>query len=193
MLEVIIGPMFSGKTTYLFHRAEAASYIGKVLYINHSLDTRNPNDGGIVSTHNKTINIGNKKFDAIKTHDLGLFDDKFYSEYATIFIDEAHFFKELYPHVRHLIDDLKIDVHVAGLSGTSNRIPFPETDFLSLISLATHVELLKSAYCYKCASNSVKQIAHYTFRHSSDKSSDILVGGSEKFSPVCGECWNKLQ
>lgn len=187
MLELIIGPMFSGKTTYLLHKAEASSYVGKVLYINHIIDTRNPN--GVISTHNTVISLGTKKFDAIKATSLEEVTDEMLAPYSFVCIDEGHFFQKVYDRVRHIIDVLKKDVYIAGLSGTSQKIPFTNTDFLNVVSIATDIHLLKSAYCERCARVNKKSVAVYTYRHSSQTTSDILVGGSEKFSPVCGECW----
>ena len=40
-LEIILGPMFSGKTTRLIERYRAYTYIGKsVVVVNYSLDRR---------------------------------------------------------------------------------------------------------------------------------------------------------
>ena len=68
-LDIIIGPMFSGKTNYLLKEITVFSIMGaKVLYINHSLDNRSDS---IFSTHNPLINDKEiKVFDSIKTNNL---------------------------------------------------------------------------------------------------------------------------
>ena len=49
-LELIIGPMFAGKTFEIMRRLSIASKLNiKCLFINHSLDDRNGNKG--FSTH----------------------------------------------------------------------------------------------------------------------------------------------
>ena len=62
-LHIIIGPMFSGKTTELIKRLRRYSAIGKnVLVINSSKDTRNVNN--VIMTHTK------ETLDAVKTEFL---------------------------------------------------------------------------------------------------------------------------
>ena len=69
-LDLIIGPMFCGKTTELLRRLYTLSYVGKkCLYINHLLDTR---ENTTVSTHNPIINKLDDKIDSIKTKSLVL-------------------------------------------------------------------------------------------------------------------------
>ena len=65
-LEIIIGPMFSGKTTELLRELTGYNAINKkCIYVNSSLDTREDNN---FSTHNpliKGLNINSMKIDKI--------------------------------------------------------------------------------------------------------------------------------
>ena len=91
-LEIIIGCMFSGKTTEMLRRVSRYEAIGKkILIINHSLDTRTDDS---VCTHNK------HKKKAIKTKKLlSLLDNKKFKEAEVIGIDEAQFFNDLYKFI----------------------------------------------------------------------------------------------
>jgi thymidine kinase len=106
-----------------------------------------------------------------------------------IFIDEGHFFQNLYDAV-NLCLDAGIDVVVSGINIDYMMNPFQEMQKLQNIA-KTHI--LCSAYCNECG-----KLARYTkirpeVVHSND-SSVVIVGGSDKYAPYCGkkECkiWN---
>ena len=89
-LDIIIGPMFSGKTTELLRRLSIYKHLNlRVLCINHSFDVRN--DQGI-STHSNYIDPKRlTNYDNIKTSNLlNIIDNA--NEYDIIGIDEAQFF-----------------------------------------------------------------------------------------------------
>lgn len=196
MIELIFGPMFSGKTTYLCHKAEAASHIGKVLYIIHPLETRQNQssenrNSSILYSHNKILDVNALKYDVVYTSDLSTISNETLKGYSTVCIDEAQFFEKLYDDVVRFSRN-KVDVHIAGLSGTSQRRPFRCGDFLDLISIASKVTLLESAYCQRCATQSKKTIANFTHCHDTTKHDDVLVGGKTTYMPVCSACWDIL-
>lgn len=115
MLEVILGPMFSGKTTTLLARAK-----GKTLIINHVLDTRCEG----VKTHDGV------EAAALKCNVLPLSIDA-----DTLLVDEAQFFESL-----DYVETLAPNVVVAGLSGDYRRKPFGR--ILDLIPKADKVTIL---------------------------------------------------
>lgn len=115
MLEVILGPMFSGKTTTLLTRAQ-----GKTVIINHVLDTRCEG----VKTHDGV------EADAMKCSVLPKV-----TGYDTVLIDEAQFFECL-----DCVETLAPNVVVAGLSGDYRRKPFGR--ILELIPMADKVTFL---------------------------------------------------
>jgi thymidine kinase len=191
MLELILGPMFSGKTTYLCHRAEAASYIGNVLYVIHSLETRSSSTNSIYS-HNKSLKLDSPQYRIVYVSSLKELTDEFIQPFSTVCIDEAQFFDELYDDVVRITSVLKKDVHVAGLSGTSERLPFKNGELLKLACLATDITLLKTAYCQRCANENKKVIANFTHCLNGNKEGEILIGGESLYIPVCGECWDRF-
>jgi thymidine kinase len=185
-LTVVVGPMFSGKTTYLFHHADTFSYVGKVLYITHSLDTRSPNT--IISTHNKNLNLGQSTFDVVQTADLSTLTNEYLSQYVSIFIDEAQFYENLEKDVVRMVDVLRKNVFVAGLNGTSDRKIFRKGELLGLVRFADEVVILKSAFCMRCNLDGIQTPAVFTHRLVSSQG-ETLIGGGESYMPVCRKCW----
>lgn len=114
-IEVILGPMFAGKSSELIRRTSRYEAIGKnVLLINHSNDTRTDNS---VQTHS------NLKKKAIKVSSLmSLLDSDEFKKADVIGIDEAQFFKDLYDFVL-LAENYNKIIIVSGLDGDYKRKP----------------------------------------------------------------------
>ena len=131
-IEIILGCMFSGKSTELLRRCNRYSAIDKnVLLINHSKDTRTDNS---IKTHR------NEKQYATKTNSLvSLINTKDFKEADIIGIDEAQFFTDLYDFVVSAEKYNKIII-IAGLDGDFNRKPFGQ--LLECIPLCDSVEKL---------------------------------------------------
>ena len=117
MLELILGPMYSGKTTALLSRSS-----GNTLIVNHESDTRVQG----VGTH-----------DGVEAHALKCKVLPRLQGYDTYLIDEAQFFESL-----DGVESLAPNVVVAGLSGDYMRRPFGK--ILDLIPKADKVTFLKA-------------------------------------------------
>jgi thymidine kinase len=127
-IEIIIGPMFSGKSTELLRRTSRLEAIGKnILYINHMYDTRTDD---YIQTHSNT-----KKF-AKKLHNLYDINDDELNSADVLAIDEAQFFTDLYSYVLYAEQKNK-HIIIAGLDGDYNRKPFG--DILQCIPLCDSV------------------------------------------------------
>lgn len=128
-VEIVIGCMFSGKSTELIRRISRYEAIGhQTLLVNHLLDTRT---GKSVKTHSNQERI------AMKTNTLlGILDKSSYKNSKVIGIDEAQFFTDLYQFVLQSEKDNKIII-IAGLDGDSDRKPFGQ--ILSCIPLCDEV------------------------------------------------------
>jgi thymidine kinase len=183
-LDVIIGPMFSGKTNYLLKELTIFSIMGaSVLYINHSLDTRSDN----FSTHNPLIKE-TEYIDFIKTDDLKSFEN-LCDNYIVIAIDEAQFFSGLKEFVLNLVEKKGKRVIVAGLSGNFKRESFGEIPHL--ISYCDRITKL-SSFCQTCSINKKIKEAHFSHKIiNSDVT--ISVGGKSDYIPVCRECYINFQ
>lgn len=170
-LELIIGPMFSGKSTELIRRIRMLQKIDKkVLVTKPIIDNRYISDK--ITSHNY------ESVDCLVLHTLSEISDKDIISYDTIIVDEGQFFPDLLTTVVRWIDNYPINIIVGGLDGDFQRQPIGQ--ILHLIPYADKCYKLNSL-CSICKDGTK---ASFSFR--SVKSSDkILVGGSESYIPVC--------
>ena len=174
-IEIILGCMYSGKSTELIRRCGRYQAIDKnVLLINHSLDTRTTNK---VQTHNKMT------MDAYKTNKL-MSNLSIYEDVDIIGIDEAQFFEDLFEFIQYIDQKQDKIVILAGLDGDSNREPFghllrciPYCDEVTKLSAMDMVDKDGSLGIF------TKRIVH-----NSDK---ILVGAQDCFIAVSRKNYSK--
>lgn len=170
-LELIIGSMYSGKSTELMRRVECLKSIGtRCLVINHQNDTRV--DGGFVQTHT------GKRIPARKTDDLLMVD---FRAYDSIAIDEGQFFSNLRTAVMIMVEKHGKHVIVAGLSGDYLRQPFGE--ILDLIPVADDIQY-KRALCAQCCHPT--RLASFTKRVSDEKDT---VSVESSYLALCRVCY----
>jgi len=117
-VEIIIGCMFSGKSTELLRRCRRYKSIGKnVVLINHTEDTRSKKT---IKTHTNDTSL------AIKLNDLGdlhLHHRDIFMSADIIGIDEAQFFYNLRSFIL-FAEHYNKTIIIAGLDGDFNRNPF---------------------------------------------------------------------
>ena len=177
-IEIVIGPMYSGKSTELIRRCNNYEAIDKkVLLFNHTLDTRC--ESNLVQTHQK-----NSKF-AVKTSSLVTYFLNNQTEVLknnVIAIDEAQFFDDLFDFIC-LIEKLDIVVIIAGLDGDCFRKPFGQ--ILQCIPYADRVTKL-NAFCMMKKDGTY---AAFTKRLPSlaPQSGQIDIGATDKYLAVCRE------
>jgi len=175
-LKLILGPMFSGKSTKLIELIRKYKVIKyKVLTIKNSLDNRYSNVSQIVS-HNKDTEpcISLKDLNEITTNII--FKAK-YDESQVIFIEEAQFFTDLNDFVTNALKDKKT-IFVVGLNGDSNQNNFG--DIHKLLPKCNDIELLKA--CCKICMNET----HAEFSKRIVKNNDqVHVGSGDEYIPVC--------
>jgi thymidine kinase len=169
-LSMIIGPMFSGKTTELLRQIKRYEIAKKrCLLINHCCDTRYGTEP-VCCTH-----------DAIKQIALclpSLFRAKDIVEsYDVIGVDEGQFFDDI--EYCSLWADMGKTVIVAALDGTHLRMPFGR--LLNLIPMSDSVIKL-TAICIICGHD-----ASFTMR-TSEETATVVVGGADKYVPLCRVC-----
>jgi thymidine kinase len=171
-LDIVIGPMFSGKTSRILSLISRYGAIGKkVLVVTHSSDQRYTNKRELVSHDGQ-------KAECIQTTcllDVDLSHD-------IIIIDETQFFTKVKYFVELAVDTHQKQVYLFGLDGDYNREPFGE--ILSCIPLADRVEKLY-AFCQDC-SNGIPGLFSFRIKHVSDQ---VLVGGKESYKPLCRKCF----
>ena len=165
-LNLIIGPMFSGKTTELLRIAKRLKSIDlKVLLLNYHEDTRY-----------STTHMATHDNESLPCEFISHFDNLNYDEYDIICINEAQFFEKLIPFCKKVLADNKT-IYVCGLDGDYKQEKFGE--ILDLIPLADSITKLH-AFCKVCKDGTH---AHFTKRLVSDKVQKLI--GSNEYIPVC--------
>jgi len=181
-LEVILGPMFSGKTSKLLEIQKQYAFCNiSVLTINQSDDNR-------YGTSNKLITHDERNIDCISATTIKevLLDN---IELLTspsplaVLINEGQFFEDLYECVFKLVTIYKKHVYVAGLDGDSNRSKFGE--MLEIIPLCDNVTKLHSL-CVFCKSG-IKGIFSHRLKHSNCQKQ---IGSNDLYVPLCRKCFD---
>lgn len=168
---LIIGPMFSGKSTRLIGTIRKYTYKAKkTIMIKFFADKRYSEKSEVV-THDLL------KYDSIDCKNLRDHFEKI-KNYDVIGIDEGQFFPDLVEVCEELAL-MRKTVVVAALNGDFRMEPFPV--IAKLISKADKIKLLK-AYCFKCHRD-----AKYTLRIVQSNET-VLIGAGEAYKPACREC-----
>lgn len=172
-LELIIGPMFSGKSSALISAIRKYEFLGvpSVAY-KPTIDTRKGDDD-FIYTHN-----GNKIEARRVVELLTQIATPEFLKAKVILIEEGQFFPDLYLFVLQAVETHKKTVIVAGLDGDRFRKPFGQ--ILDLIPIADSVTKLKSL-CKECADGTA---ALFSYGQSTETST-VLVGASEIYMPLC--------
>lgn len=173
-LFLILGCMFASKTSELLKRLKTAKLKNKkCLLVKFNRDTRY--SATQVATHDQVM------------HPAVLCGEELEEIYAqcqqadAIFIDEGNAFKDIDVVCERLVNEGKT-VMVAALDGSSFRKPFGKIP--ELMALADDYRKLK-AVCLRCRDKKAIFTGH--------KGEQFTVedwGGSEKYVPLCRDCWH---
>ena len=174
-LEIVLGPMFSGKTSRLLkdYRLYKTCNIS-CLVINYDEDNRYHDN--MLSTHDKVM-IPCKKIHNI----LEIMNNMCLSTYKVFLINEAQFFGDLQKYVIQLVEKYHKIVYVYGLDSDFKRKKFGQ--ILDLIPLADKITKL-SALCLPCK-NGTRAI--FTLRITKEKTQKVI--GSDNYIAVCRNCY----
>lgn len=196
-LEIILGPMFSSKTTRLVEIYKQCIFCDiPVAAINHDIDNRY--DEKLMSTHDQI------KIPCIKTNSLkniwkpdikGFSDSRFENAQSNenyfitkssqvILINEAQFFEDLFEVVSDMVNNGK-QVYICGLDGDFERKKFGQ--ILDLIPLCDKVTKLTSL-CSKCKNGTP---AIFSMRLTNERKQTVV--GSQNYIPVCRNCFTSLK
>ena len=187
-LEIITGPMFSGKTSKILEIYKQCIFCNiPVIIINHSIDTRYHES--MISTHDKIM------APCIQTTQLSnIWDYKdiesHYNENSenhinlrnsdVILINEGQFFKDLYSVVEDMLKHNK-RVYICGLDSDFERKKFGQ--ILDLIPLCDKVVKL-SSLCSQCKDGTP---GIFSMRLTPEKQQTLV--GSDNYIPVCRKCY----
>ena len=180
-LELIIGPMFSGKTKLLISRYNELSTSSSTLVINYYKDTRYGinNINNIVSHDGEMIPSVNI---ILLSNIFELYGANELNNVNYIFINEAQFFPDLKEGVLTLIERYNKHVILCGLD-----CDYKQEKFGQLWDLIPHADSLVKLYgkCDKCPKKSL-----YTHRLSKELIQEVV--GTTNYIPVCRSCYNSI-
>ena len=170
-IELILGPMFSGKSTRLIELMRKYVYKAKkTIMVKYYADQRYSEKSEVV-THDLI------KYDSINCKLLRNSFDTL-KQYDVIGIDEGQFFSDLVEVCEELALMGKI-ILIAALNGDFRMEPFPVIQ--RIISKSDKIKLLK-AYCFNCHKD-----AKFSLRIVQSNET-VLIGAGEAYKPACREC-----
>jgi len=174
-LELILGPMFSGKTTRLINLYNENKDNCTVAVINYANDTRYHNT--MLSTHDRVMI---PCIQATNIADVILSDEVQNSD--MILINEGQFFSDIYESVMKLIEKENKIVYICGLDGDFQRNTFG--NLLKLLPYADKITKLNSN-CDRC-----DRVAIFSHRITHEISQVVI--GSDNYIPLCRKCYCSL-
>ena len=170
-IELILGPMFSGKSTRLIEQMRKYVYKAKkTIMVKYYADQRYSEKSEVV-THDLV------KYDSINCKLLRNSFEKL-KQYDVIGIDEGQFFADLVEVCEELALMGKI-ILIAALNGDFRMEPFPVIQ--RIIAKSDKIKLLK-AYCFNCHKD-----AKFSLRIVQSNET-VLIGAGEAYKPACREC-----
>ena len=179
-LELILGPMFSGKTSTLKKIYDQCVYCSiPVMVINYSGDNRYSDDS-VMSTHDKIMIpciMGTSIMETITNNPEKV------SKSGVILINEGQFFDD----IKCVIDLVEKDhkrVYICGLDGDfqKNKIG----SLLDLIPYCDNVCKLKSL-CSECRNG---KAGLFSYRITNETNQVVI--GVENYKPLCRACYEKM-
>lgn len=174
-LEVVVGPMFSGKSSYALSYIRRQRAIGKkVLVVKPNIDNRYSDEEVLVThDHEQTPCMIWNVNDSLNPSLLRI------RESDCIVLEESQFFQGLKTFVGYALQAYKKDILIVGLDGDAYQEPFGE--ILDCIPWATKVTKL-CALCKYCRDGTP---APFTKKLRGNMSEQVEVGGENKYVSVC--------
>lgn len=188
-IEVIMGPMFAGKSTSMMRRVKMYRHARKkCLVLKPKMDDRHTDEDG--KPKEQVITHDGYEMDAMvceKINDAFPFCLGPEDRHDVVAIDEGQFFPDLAKNCDTLANFGMI-VIVACLSGSIDREFFGGVD--ALIPLADKVTMVRGV-CSVCCKNK----APFTKERKAGTvgPTKIKVGGAEDYIPVCRECLFRIE
>ncbi|KAI6180227.1 Thymidine kinase, cytosolic [Aphelenchoides besseyi] len=174
-INLIVGPMFSGKTTELLRQCRRHTLAKRsVVIVKYKKDTRY--DDVMICTHDSL------KMDGLRAIRLGDVWEKLMNS-DVIGIDEGQFFEDVVEGAETLANCGKM-VIVAALDGDYKRKQFES--IAKLVPLAEKVEKI-TAVCQFCGHS-----ASFTLRTIASNVREV-IGGAEMYQAVCRYCYHRIR
>jgi thymidine kinase len=185
-LELIIGPMFSSKTSSLLEIYKQCKFCNiPVSIINHSIDKRYHDT--MLSSHDKimapcfqTDKLNNLWSNSENRNESDQNAHQMLRNSDVVLINEGQFFPDLYEVVLDMLDNNK-KVYICGLDGDFERKKFGT--IIDLIPLCDKVNKLTSL-CSIC-----KDGTRGIFSMRLTNETEQTIVGSDNYIPVCRKCY----
>lgn len=183
-LEIILGPMFSGKTSKLIDIYKQYRFCDMdVLVVNHSDDNRHSNSTIQMTSHDQHF------IECIQSETIRHLIDTFIvgitnQKPIVVLINEGQFFPDLQEGVTELINQYHAHVYVAGLDGDFKRDKFGQ--MLDLIPMCDKVYKLHSL-CVLCKNGTKAIFSHRTITTCTEQKK---IGAEDVYQPLCRDCYH---
>ena len=167
-INLIIGPMFSGKSTLLLTRYRRYKIAGKTcLLVKYAKDTR------YVSSEERLVTHDNLQYRAISCHNLAEINDMVL-DYEVVCIDEIQFYPDAAVYCEAWANRGLI-VEACGLNGDFRRQPFEQISLL--LPLCDDLEHVKAV----CKASGLD--APFSRRLSLEEEQEV-IGSTDKYVAV---------
>lgn len=177
-LHLIVGPMFSGKTTRLIQIYREYCHrhsVDNLLLINHKMDAERYSADNML-THD------NDRETCVSISDLNSI--QYDPKKRAIFINEAQLFQGLKKWALTILDIAEnIDIYLCGLDSDFKVERFGE--LLDLVPYATTVTKLQG----KCSTDDCCRPSMFTHRITEDTAQIVI--GTDNYIPVCRQCYKR--
>ena len=181
-IEVVTGPMFSGKTAEIIKRAETLFYAKeKFLVFKPSIDNRWSKNKIVSRLFKESKVVDAIVIDREKSSDILNILEKKDNDIKAIIIDEVQFFDESIIKTIQSIANKGKRVIVAGLDMDFQMKPFGSVP--QILAISEFVTKL-SAVCFKCHNS-----AAFSKRIKGSLKKTIEIG-SETYEARCRKCFN---
>ncbi|WP_255714161.1 thymidine kinase [Paracrocinitomix mangrovi] len=175
-IQLICGPMFSGKTTALISQVQQLRNEGKDVFVfKPQLDNRYADKSVVSHDKNKVEAFAIDK--SVQILDYHLNAD-------VVAVDEVQFFDDKIVEVLQKVANDGKDVIAAGLDMDYLGRPFGAIP--ALLTVADDVKKLNSV-CTFCSGK-----ARFSHRISQDNGT-VVLGEKDKYVPLCRSCYNELK
>ena len=179
-LTIILGPMWSGKTTEMFRRGTRYELSKKkVLYVKHIIDNRYE-EFEIPEVQSSIVSHDKRTKESVSVSQLGDITKSIIDEYSVICIDEGHFYPDIVTQADEWCKAGKILI-VSALNSDFEKKPF---DNISKLIANSDKIVHLTAICTICGSN-----ASFTKRLT-NQAEKVLVGGENDYTVLCRKCYN---
>lgn len=189
-IEVITGPMFSGKSEELIKRLRKVTYAKKkVIAVKPAIDTRTQNIVTRIKKATQNVFEPKEEFPARKITSQNELLAIVHDERPDILaVDEAQFFDTWFYHefivsMKKMEDKLGFNMRIiiSGLDTDAWGKPF---GIMPLLITAAEIISKETAVCFQCG-----KLATLTQKKSKGTGQQIEVGDSELYEARCIACW----